>query len=68
MKYAPHFRAEAQDGLVRRCEGTGDFFDTPEAADEAGKADGRPYVVANEVGAVHVEAPADVEPKSKRHR
>jgi len=66
MKYAPYFKPEIIEGLVRRCEGSGKFHDTPELADAAGKEDGRPYVVADEVGAVYVEAPAEPKPATTR--
>lgn len=52
MKYAPHYRPEVVGGKVVRCEGTGQFVEKVEDANAAGEADGRPFVVADETGAV----------------
>jgi len=57
MKYAPYYRAEVSEGYVRRCENTGTLVESAAQADAQGKADGRPYVVADEAGLV-VEIPA----------
>lgn len=57
MKYAPHYRPVVAEHRVTSCEQTGTFTENPNDAEAAGKADGRPYVIADESGHIPIGAP-----------
>lgn len=67
MKYYACFNATVLEGRVNRCQGTGLERETPQEADADGKADGRPYVVTDQAGAVvELHAPEPVSGKKKK--